>query len=125
METKPELKWTKFLEPDQVMNDPYAVYKDGLLYQCEDLVGKITKEYLVAHPTMPLVDAKKMAISLILEQMLNIQYEHSPHEQAAMSAELFVHLPKLKDFRNDLVKEIKEKTGAWNKFKKFINKKCS
>lgn len=120
MKKKPELVWTKFLSTEKMMNNPYEFYEDGILYQCENLVGKITKEYLIAYPTTSVENAKKIAINLILQQMLSIQYDHSPQEQAAMGAELFVNLPKLSDFRHDLVKEIKISNTYWYRVKNFF-----
>lgn len=98
---KPDSIWTKFLDPNY--QDPYAQYKDQLSFVLENSIAKVTAE-LLADPQYEndVEKAKTMAICLLMEQMLAIQYEHCPQTQVAMTISLFADLPGTMDFKVDL-----------------------
>lgn len=116
--------WTKFLGPEkEIMEDQYAMYKDKVMFQCENLVGSISKELLMANPGLTPDEANKNAISYVMEQMLALQYEHTPRAQADMTKALFSNLPALEIFRLQLVHVAQEKSSITYKLKNLFSKK--
>lgn len=115
--------WTKFLgSGKEIMEDPYAMFKDKILFQCENVVGSIAKELLIANPGLSPEEANKSAICYVMEQMLALQYEHTPRAQADMTKSLFSNLPKLEIFRMQLVHAAQEKSSISYKLKKWFGK---
>lgn len=135
--TKYTSPWTKFIFSNQELTeDPYFMYKDKIQYQIEHLIGSISKELLDYKQPDNVnfenaAQANRAAICLIMEQMLAIQYEHTPKEQAVMVSELFSHLPEVMDFKIDLVEKIEKgleqkitlRSKLKQSFKKLINLK--
>ena len=86
-------QWTNYLNTQY--DDPYESFKDHILTKCEDTIGLITKELLEGDKTYTPDIAKKMAIALVIEQMLLIQHQNSPEQQKAMVQTLFIELPSV------------------------------
>ncbi len=114
--------WTSFLKKD--FQDPYAVYKDGIAFQLENIIVKVENELLKSNKDYTTEIARKMAICLVMEQMLIIQNETAPSTLNTMVANLFTELPGLKDFRIDIYEKFREgmvpKKKSW--FAKFFKK---
>lgn len=134
--TKYTSPWTKFIfSGEKVTEDPYAMYKDKIQFQLENLIVSISKELLdykqldnnknFENP----IQANKAAICLIMEQMLAIQYQHTPKEQSIMVTELFAHLPALMDFKIDLLEtmqvKLQKKPTLFDKCKQYFKKAVS
>lgn len=110
--------WTHFLKKE-TPDDPYSGYKDYLLLRCEDLVGSITAEILKSQPQTSVQAAKEGAICLIMEQLLAVQYQHTPTHQAAMVASLFTELPQLAQFREEVITHAQAQKTFKNKLKSY------
>lgn len=108
MKTTTNSIWTKFLNKEY--DDPFSIYKDNVSYQLELLILNIENELLSKEPSYTKEVARKMAICMVMEQMLAIQYEYTPQSMEAMTIALLTDLPKLKDFRHELVFGKKSKT---------------
>lgn len=115
--------WTKFLGSEsELMNDKYLMYKDNIMFQCENMVSGVAKELMQANPELTSQDANAGAISLVMEQMLALQYEHTPDKQATMVSELMLCLPTLKDFRVDFMQSAVTHNSLKYKLKKCFQK---
>lgn len=108
MKTTTNSIWTKFLNKEY--NDPFSIYKDNVSYQLELLILSVENELLSKEPSYTKEVARKMSICMVMEQMLAIQYEYTPQSMEAMTIALLTDLPKLKDFRHELVLGKKSKT---------------
>lgn len=102
--------WTNFL--DKNYKDSNHMYKEELAVRLEEVIAKITSELMLnekndLNDENQLNDVKVLAVSLLMEQLLAIQYEHTPKAQAAMTVALFADLPELNAFKSELFKTIK------------------
>lgn len=116
--------WTSFLHKD--FQDPYVVFKDNIAFQLENIIVNIENELLRVNKDYTPEIARKMAICLVVEQILVIQHENAPSTMNAMVVSLFTELPGLKDFRIDFYKkcieEGKSKAGFWRGIRNFFSK---
>ncbi len=105
--------WTSFLHKD--FQDPYVVFKDNIAFQLEGIIVKIENDLMRVNKDYTPDIARKMAICLVMEQMLVIQHENAPSTLNAMVVSLFTELPGVKDFRIDFyekcIEEGKSKVG--------------
>ena len=112
----PKSIWVSWLDKNN--NDPYKEYKSILAIKVEELIGSVQYELLQKHQMKNSDEVKKLAINLLMEQFLQIQYENSPEKQKAMIINLFTEHPIVEDFRLELVEEFTKKM-------QYINKKAS
>ena len=113
--------WTAYL--DRSHQDPYMDYKEKIAVKTEILIGEIANELLKNGVNYTSDVAKKVAVNLIMEQMLSIQYDNCPDVQKAMIINLFCDHPSTMDFKVDLLEKFKEKEKdktLWFKLKKMF-----
>ena len=113
--------WSAYL--DKGYEDPYLDYKEKIAVKTEILIGEIANELLKNGVTYTSDVAKKVAVNLIMEQMLIIQYDNCPDGQKAMIINLFCDHPSTMDFKVDLLEKFKEKEREktlWFKLKKMF-----
>lgn len=91
--------WTSFLDKD--FKDPYVNFKNNISLELKDVILKVEQELLNASIGYTPEIARKMAICLVMEQMLVIQHENIPSSLDAMVVSLFAQLPGVKNFRID------------------------
>lgn len=112
--------WTSFLHPE--FQDPYAVYKDSIAFQLENIIVRVEGDLLKSNKDYTQEIARKMAICLVMEQMLVIQNDNAPSTQNAMVAALFSELPGLKDFRIDIYEGISGKLKKKSWFSRLLGR---
>ena len=113
--------WSAYL--DKRYEDPYLDYKEKIAVKTEILIGEIANELLKNGVNYTSDVAKKVAVNLIMEQMLSIQYDNCPDVQKAMIINLFCDHPSTMDFKVDLLEKFKEKEREktlWFKLKKMF-----
>ena len=87
---EPLSMWSAYL--DKGYEDPYLDYKEKIAVKTEILIGEIANELLKNGVNYTSDVAKKVAVNLIMEQMLSIQYDNCPDVQKAMIINLFCDL---------------------------------
>ena len=99
--------WTKHLNQSS-FDENYENYKESINIKLTQCLSDITNELMQANLGYTPEVANKMAINLLMEQLLSLQYQHTPESQKAMVVNLFVEMPEIQDIRFELVGEIKE-----------------
>lgn len=119
---EPLSPWTNFLNPS--IPDPYYAYKDNLSLKMEQIILATENELLASNKEFTKQAARQLAICLMMEQMLSIQYEYSPESLQVMTISLFSDLPEVKDFRLDFFEKAfaKGQQSKTNIFSKFFSK---
>lgn len=113
--------WSAYL--DKGYEDPYLDYKEKIAVKTEILIGEIANELIKNDVNYTSDVAKKVALNLIMEQMLIIQYDNCPDVQKAMIINLFCDHPSTMDFKIELLEKCKEKEREktlWFKLKKMF-----
>lgn len=126
--------WINWLNKNN--KDQYQEYKSILAVKIEEFISSIQydlmqKNQITSNDNEAI---KKLAINLIMEQLLQIQYENSKEAHKAMLINLFTEHPILQDFRMELIQELtksikknkieqqKPKTTKFNQIKKLFKK---
>lgn len=109
-------QWSQYFDNSSNSKDIYWEYKDFVSYRIEKLISEVMAE-LLSNKEYDSETAKKMAINLIMEQLLPIQYKETPTSQTAMILNLFVDSPNTIDFKKELIENIEKNT-----IKKVVNK---
>lgn len=126
--------WINWLNKNN--KDQYQEYKSILAVKIEEFISSIQydlmqKNQITSNDNEAI---KKLAINLIMEQLLQIQYENSKEAHKAMLINLFTEHPILQDFRMELIQELtksikkdkieqqKPKTTKFNRIKKLFKK---
>lgn len=98
--------WTRHL--DQNTKDIYDNYKESINFKLTNLTATIAHELMSSGLDYTPEVANKMAINLLMEQLLSLQYEHAPASQKVMVVNLFVALPEAQDIRMELMEKLNE-----------------
>jgi hypothetical protein len=126
--------WINWLNKNN--KDPYQEYKSILAVKVEEFISSIQYDLIQKNqiPTNNSEAMKKLAINLVMEQLLQIQYENSQEAHKAMLINLFTEHPILQDFRMELIQELtknikkhnseqqKPKITKFNQIKKLFKK---
>jgi hypothetical protein len=107
---------------DNKSEDPWHMFKDIISLKLEEHITKVANQIHEQHPKMSQKDAQNLAINLLMERLLVLQKEHTPESQKAMIINLFIYLPELKDFRSEVIQEVRSRTGFVYKIKRFFSK---
>jgi hypothetical protein len=99
--------WTRFLRKEEV--DPYAHYHDQVNMRCHEIISQSIHDLQQEHPQGNAEAIRKMAINMVMAQMLEIQFQMAPDSQAAMVASLLEDLPQMHDFRMTFVGDIQKR----------------
>lgn len=99
--------WTSFLNKTQ-SEDPYHVFKEEIAIKSEELISNIAFNLMNSGQNYTYETSKKMAICLMMQEMLNTQHQNAPETQKAMVINLFCELPSTTEFKCDLYKQLKE-----------------
>lgn len=117
--------WTthlKKLPKDEQKEDIFNSFKEEINLQITNNLSLIVKSLLDEHKEYTPETANKMAINLMMEQLLQLQYIHTPQSQVAMTIELFTHIPEMKNFREEIVIALKQKIQEDSTQKKPLQK---
>lgn len=98
--------WTRFLRKEEV--DPYAHYNDQINMRCHEIISQSIHDLQMEHPDASQESIQKMAINLVMAQMLELQYHIAPDSQTAMVASLLEDLPQMQDFRTQFIGDIQQ-----------------
>lgn len=98
--------WTRFLHKEE--GDPYAHYNDQINMRCHEIISQSIHDLQTEHPDASQESIHKMAINLVMAQMLELQYQIAPDSQTAMVAALLEDLPQMEDFRTQFVGDIQQ-----------------
>lgn len=98
--------WISFLKEEK-HEDPYSLFKDCISLMLETEALKIQNQLMDAHPEYSKEVALKVAICLMMEKMLALQNEHTPHSLDSMVIALFSEMPSLHNFRSEIILQAK------------------
>lgn len=82
--------WTKHLNSNN--DDEYSEFKNKIAMNIEESLAIIIKDLMDSDLGYNYETAKKMAINLAMEQLLAIQYIHTPSSQKAMVISIYQKL---------------------------------
>lgn len=77
-------------------DDPYFEIKNSISLSLEEQISNITQTLLKSDQNYDLDTAKKVAVNLVMEQLLGIQYDLTPVSQASMVIALFTKMKEIK-----------------------------
>ena len=96
--------WSGYLRNE---NDECELFKSVIKNELDTAIAKVTSLLLKSEHSYTNDVAKKMAVNLVMEQLLCIQNEVAPVSQRDMIINLFTEHPDVSDFRNELCETIK------------------
>ena len=102
-----DFSWTSFLNKNQ-SEDPYHMFKEEIAIKSEELISHIAFNLMSSNQQYTYETSKKMAICLMMQEMLNTQYQNAPETQKAMAINLFCELPSTNEFKCELYKKLQE-----------------
>lgn len=96
--------WSAYLKNEQ---DDFALFKNIIQHELDSTISKVTSMLLNSEYAYSNEIAKKVAVNLVMEQLLCTQHELSPDAQRAMIINLFMDHPDIAEFRHELCETLK------------------